>query len=97
MVLYIKSLTGASPVAEGLKFARSAWAVPGFTSLAPGLGDGTPHQAMLMQRPTCHNQRHSQLEYTAVYQGALGRRRKKKKRRLATVVSSGPNLLKKKV
>ena len=25
-----------------------------------------------------HNQRHSQLEYTTIYQGALGRRRKKK-------------------
>ena len=38
-----------------VKFAHSAWAAQGFTGSNPGHGCGTAHQAMLKQRPTCHN------------------------------------------
>ena len=75
-----------------VKFACSASAAQGFASLDPGRGHGTAHQATLRQRPTCHNQRHPQLEYAAMYWGALGRRRRKKKKRLVTDVSAGAKL-----
>ena len=72
----------------------SALVAQGFPSLNPGHRHGTAYQAMLRQHPTWHNQKDLQLEYTAMYWGALGRRRRK--RRLATdVVSSGTNLFKK--
>ena len=44
-----------------------------------GCGHDTAQQAMLRPRPTCHNQKDLQLEYAAIYCGALGRRRRKKK------------------
>ena len=53
-----------------VKFLSSPSVAEGFTSLDPGRGHGTTaHQAMLRQCPTCHNQRHSQLEYTTIYWG----------------------------
>ena len=67
----------------------------GFTSSDPGHGHGTAHQAMLRWRPTWHNQRRSQLEYTIMYLGGFRekkKKKKKKKRRLAKDVSAGANL-----
>ena len=58
-----------------VKFARSALAAQGLTSLDPGHGPSTAHQAMLRRRPTQHNQKDLQLEYTTMYLGALGRRK----------------------
>ena len=60
-------------------FVHSASAAQGFASLDPGCRHGTTHQAMMRWHPTYHNQRHSQLEYTTMYWGALGRRRRRKK------------------
>ena len=51
---------------------RSTSSAQGFAGLDPGRGHGTAHQVMLRQSPTQHNQRHSQLEYTTTYWGALG-------------------------
>ena len=81
-------------MAEGLSSCTLLQRPKGFTSSDPGSGRGTAHQAMLGQRPTYHNQRHSQLEYTIMNRGALGKRRIKKRRRLAmaTDISSGANL-----
>ena len=62
-----------------VKFVRSAWA-EGFASLDPGCRHGTAHQAMLRQRPTQHNQKDLQLEYTTMYWGTLGRRKIKEDR-----------------
>ena len=59
------------PSGRVVKFTCSASPAQGFTSLDPAL------QAMLRWHPTCHNQRHSQLEYTPMYWGTLGSRRKK--------------------
>ena len=70
-------------------FAHCAFVAQGFATLDPGCGQGTAHQAMMRWRTTQHNQRHSQLEYTNMYWGTLG---KKKRKRLATVVNSGTNL-----
>ena len=67
------------PHGQVVKFAGSALAAQDFTGSDPGCRHGTAHQAMLRQRPTQHNQRHSQLEYTTIYRGALGRRRRKTK------------------
>ena len=44
-----------APWPRWLKFACSALAAQGFTGSNPGHGHGTAHQAMLGQRPTCHN------------------------------------------
>ena len=73
-------------------FVCSAWVAWGFISSDPGHRPSTAHQAMLRQRPTCHNQKDLQLEYTTAYWGALGRRRRKKRRRLATDVNLGANV-----
>ena len=78
-----------------VKFMHSTLVVQGFTSSDPGCRHGTAHQAVLRWRPTCHNQKDLQLEYTTMYWGALGtrrRRRRRRKRRLPTDVSSGANL-----
>ena len=56
----------------------SASAAQGFAGSDPGRRHGAAHQATMRRHPTCHNQRHSQLESTTIYLGALGRRRKKK-------------------
>ena len=62
-----------------VKFAQSASAAQGFAGSDPGHRHGTAGQAMLRRHPTCHNQRHSQLECATVYWGASGRIIKKKK------------------
>ena len=72
---------------------RSAAAALSIAGLDPGRGHGTTHQATLRQCPTCHNEKDTQLRYTTIYWGDLGRKsRKGKEKRLATVVSSGANL-----
>ena len=81
---------GGRPCGRVVKFTCSVSAARGFAGLAPGRRHGTARQATVRERPTQHNQRHVQLEYTAMYRGALGRRRRKK--RLATDVSSGASL-----
>ena len=81
---------GGRPHGRVVKFVHSALVAQGFIHLDPGHGHGTTHQAMLRQHPTEHNQRHSQLEYTAVSEGLWGEEEGKK--RLATDVSSGANL-----
>ena len=60
-----------------LKLVCSALAAQGFAGLDPGHGPSTAHQAMLRQRPRCHNQKDLQLEYTTMYWGALRRRKNK--------------------
>ena len=65
---------------QSVKFTCSALAARGVACSDPGHGLGTTHQAMLRWCPTQHNQRHSQLECTTGYWGALGRRIKKKKK-----------------
>ena len=67
------------PCGQVVKFACSASVVQGFTGLDPGHGPSTAHQAMLRRRPTEHNQKDLQLEYTTMYWGALGRKRWRKK------------------
>ena len=59
------------------KFMCSALVAQGIAGSAPGRRHGTAHQAVLRQHPTWHNQRRSQLEYTTMCWGALGRRRRK--------------------
>ena len=90
--LISKSLPRGWSRGQLVKFMCSALVAQGFASSDPGRGRSTAHQAMLSQRPTQHYQRHSQLEYTTMYWGALGKRRRKEKRRLSTDVSSGANL-----
>ena len=68
---------------------RSALVAQGFAGSDPGCGPSTAHQAMLRRRPTQQSQKDLQLEYTAMYWGALERRKKK---RLTTDVGSGANL-----
>ena len=63
-----------------VKFLCSVSVAWDFTGSDPGCGHGTADQAMLRQCPTQHNQRNSQLEYTTMYWGALGRRRIKEKK-----------------
>ena len=60
------------PRGQLVKFTRSPSAARGFASSDPGLGRGTAHQAMLWQRPTLHNQKDLQLEYTTMYRGGGG-------------------------
>ena len=82
-------------MAEGLSSCTLLSAAWGFTHSDPGLGHGTAHQTTLRWRPTCHNQRHSQVEYTTMYWGLWGEEEEEEKRRLETDVSSGANLQKK--
>ena len=53
-------MIGAGPVAEWLSLHTPLQVAQCFVGLDPGHGHGTAHQAMLRQRPTCHNQRHPQ-------------------------------------
>ena len=62
-----------------VKFTRSASAAQVFTGSDTGHGHGTARQATLRWRPTCHNQKHPQLEYTTMYWGDLGIKKQKKK------------------
>ena len=91
--LGIRKVLGGRPRGEVVKFARPTWVAQVFAGLDPGCGHGAAHQVMLRWCPIWHNQRHSQLEQTAMYQRALGRRRRGKKR-FATDVSAGANLKK---
>uniref|UniRef100_F6PV72 C2H2-type domain-containing protein n=1 Tax=Equus caballus TaxID=9796 RepID=F6PV72_HORSE len=50
-----------------VKFAHSSSVAQGFAGSDPGRRRGTAHQAMLRRRPTCHNQKDLQLEYTTIY------------------------------
>ena len=50
-----KTFWGTGPVAERLSSHAPLQAAQGFTSLNPGRGHGTAHQAMLRRHPTCHN------------------------------------------
>ena len=68
------------PRGRVVKFAPSTWAAQGFAGLDPGSRRSTAHQPTLRRRPTCHNQRHSQSEYTTMFWGAVGRRRRNKRR-----------------
>ena len=68
---------------------HSALAAQGFTGLDLEPRPSTPHQAMLRQRPTWHNQKHIQLCTGGYFE-------EKEKKGLAKDVSSGANLKKKK-
>ena len=84
-------MVGGWPRGQVVTFAHSASAAQGFAGSDPGHGYRTAHQATVRWRPTQHNQKDLQLEYTTMYRGALGRRRRRRKS-LATDVSSGANL-----
>ena len=75
----IKVVSRGQPRGQVVKFTCSASAAQGFAGSDLGRQHGTAHQAMLRRHPTCHKQRHSQLEYTTMYWGALGRRRRRNK------------------
>ena len=66
-------------MAEWLISHAPIWRPKDFAGSDPGCGHGTAHQATLRWRPTCHNQKDPQLEYTSMYWGALGRRKTSKK------------------
>ena len=90
-VLYKNSNRG-QPRGRVVKFRRSTSVAQGFTSLDPGRRHGTAHQAMLRWRPTCHNQKDLQLEYTTVYLGALGRRGEKKEEDWQQMLAQGQSI-----
>ena len=71
--------TGAGPMGKRLSL-RSASVAQGFTGSDPGHGPSTAHRTMLGKSPTQQNQKDLQLEYTATYWGASGRRRRRKKK-----------------
>ena len=80
-MLDIKIYSWAGPVAEWLSSHA-----PQFTSAShsfacsdPGCWPSTAHQAMLWQRPTQHNDKDLQLEYTTVHWGGFGEKKKEKK------------------
>ena len=66
-------------MAEWLGSGTPLHVAQGFAGLDPGRGPGTAHQAMLRQRPACHNKRHSQLEYTTMYWGGFEEKKEKEK------------------
>ena len=43
------------PCGQVAEFTHSPSAAQDFTSLDPGCGHGTAHQAMMRWHPTCHN------------------------------------------
>ena len=71
------SIYGGQPRGRGVKVTHSTSVAQRFAGSDPGCRHGTTHQAMLRRGPTCRNQRHSQLEYTTMCWGALGRRKKR--------------------
>ena len=91
--LSLKIYLGGQPHGRVVKFKCSASVAHGFMGSDPGRSASTAHQATLRQRPTQHNSKDMQLEYTTMYWWSLGRRKEKK--RLATDVSSGSNFKKK--
>ena len=74
-----------------VKFTRSTVAAQGFAGSDPGRGHGTAHQAMLRWRPTCHNQRDLQLEYTTMYWGLWGEKEGKKTKALSCSAFTEPS------
>ena len=62
-----------------VKFVCSTMAAQGFAVLDSGHGHGTAYEAMLRQRPMCHNWKDPKLKYTTMYWGDLGRKVRKKK------------------
>ena len=98
--MFFKIGLRVQPCGQVVKFACSASAAQGFTGSDPEHRPGTTHQALLKQRPTQHSQQHSQLEYTSVYWGTLGRRRregKKKKEDQQQMLAQVPILKKKQI
>ena len=61
-----------------VKFLGAASVAQGFAGSDLGDGPSTTHQAMLRRRPTCHNQKDLQLEYTTMYWGGFGEKNEKK-------------------
>ena len=62
-----------------VKFTRSTLVPQGFTSSNPGRGHGTAHQAMLMWRPTCHNQKRPTARIYNYVLGGFGEKKEEKK------------------
>ena len=67
----LKNRGGGRPRGLVVKFERSALVAQGFAGSDPGWGHGTTHQAMLRQRPTCHNQKDPQLKNIQPCTGGL--------------------------
>ena len=85
------------PHGQVVKLAPSALAAQRVTSSDLGHRPSMTHQAMLRWRPTQHNQKDLQLEYTTMYWGALGRRRRgEKKEDWQQMLAQVPILKKKK-
>ena len=68
------------PRGRVVEFVSSASVSQGFPGSDPGHGHGTARQAMLRWRPTQHNQKDLQLEYTTMYWGGFGEKKKKEKK-----------------
>ena len=64
-----------------VELVHSASLVQGLTGSDSRCRPSTAHQAMLRLRPTEHNQKELQLEYTTMYWGALGRRRRRRRKK----------------
>ena len=77
----IKTMSRGRPRGGVVKFAHSAALAQGFAGLDPGCRQGTARQAMVRQRPTCHNQKDLQLRHTTMYWGDLGRKSRKRKKK----------------
>ena len=75
--MFIKNLSRGQASGRVVKSVSSASAAQGFTGSDPGRRHDTTHQAMLRQRPTCHNQKDLQLEYTTMHWGGFGEKKKK--------------------
>ena len=60
-----------------VKFAHSTSVAQGFAGLDPGHQHDTAHQAMLRQRPTCHNQKYPQLKIYNFVPGDFGEKKEK--------------------
>ena len=80
------------PHGQVVKFARSTSVAQGFAGSDPGRRHGTTHQATLRRRPTLHNQKHSQLEYTNNVMGDFGEKKKMKMNRFSTHCVQGIGL-----
>ena len=70
-----------------VKFALSSLAAQGFAGSDPGRGHGTDCQAMLRQRPTCHNQK-DPLKRQNYVLGGFGEKKQGKKKVEATEAST---------
>ena len=72
----VKMSSRGRPRGRVVTFVHSALAAQGFASSYPQCRYGAAHQAMLRRRPTQHNQRDLQLEYTTMYGGGFGEKEK---------------------